>query len=130
MIDNEEMILYIIRGIPGSGKTTLAKKLAPDSNYAADDYFYDSEGNYKFDVTKLDAAHKWCYKSVENAMINGVPVIAVNNTFVRKWEYADYIEMAEKLGYRPVEIICRGNFGSVHNVPSAKIKSMAQNFEY
>lgn len=129
-MDNEEFILYIIRGIPGSGKTTLARKLAPDANYAADDYFYDSDGNYKFDVTKLDAAHKWCHKSVENAMINGVPVIAVNNTFVRKWEYADYIEMAEKLGYRPVEIICRGNFGSIHNVPSAKIKSMAQNFEY
>ena len=104
-MDNEEFILYIIRGIPGSGKTTLARKLAPDANYAADDYFYDSDGNYKFDVTKLDAAHKWCHKAVENAMINGVPVIAVNNTFVRKWEYADYIEMAEKLGYRPGEII-------------------------
>ena len=127
---SDELILYIIRGIPGSGKTTLARKLAPDANFAADDYFYDSEGNYKFDVSKLDAAHRTCMKNVVNSMMSGIPVIAVNNTFVRKWEYEPYIEMAEKLGYRPVEIICRGNFGSVHNVPSAKVKSMAMNFEY
>ena len=126
----EEMVLYIIRGIPGSGKSTLAEKLAPGNNYAADDYFYDSEGNYKFDFTKLDVAHNTCMKNVENALMSGIPVVAVANTFVRKWEYQPYVEMAEKLGYKPVEIICRGNFGSIHNVPSAKVASMAKNFEY
>lgn len=126
----EELVLYIIRGIPGSGKSTLARKLCPEYNYAADDYFMDAEGNYKFDVSKLDEAHRQCMRNVENAMLSGVPAVAVNNTFVRKWEYEPYVEMAEKLGYKPVEIICRGNFGNIHNVPSQKVKSMAMNFEY
>lgn len=126
----DDLILYIIRGIPGSGKSRLAKQIAPEHNYAADDYFYDKKGNYKFDVTKLDAAHRQCMKNVKNDMMDGVPIIAVNNTFIRKWEYAEYIEVAEKLGYKPIEIICRGNYGSVHNIPSEKIRSMAQNFEY
>ena len=122
--------LYIIRGIPGSGKTELAKKIAPEHNYAADDYFYDSEGNYCFDFTKLDEAHKFCYNNVENDLKNNVPCVAVNNTFVRKWEYADYLDMAKKYGYKAVEVICRGNSKPSHTVPSSKIKSMAKNFEY
>jgi hypothetical protein len=60
-------VLYIIRGLPGSGKTTEAKRLAaenPDNFkiYEADDYFLDAtSGIYNFDATKLQEAHHWRY---------------------------------------------------------------------
>lgn len=126
---DDEMILYIIRGLPGSGKSTLAKKLAPETNYAADDYFVGKDGVYRFDKYKLDKAHQTCYKNVENAMMRGEPEIAVANTFTRKAEYENYIRLAEKLGYTVMEIICRGSFGSSHDVPEQTLNNMAKRFE-
>ena len=47
----KEKTLFILRGLPGSGKTTLAKSIGA-VHFEADMYFM--EGNeYKFDVTKL-----------------------------------------------------------------------------
>ena len=63
-----EKVLYIVRGIPGSGKSTFAKTLG-GQHYEADMYFIDEEGNYKFDGTKIKDAHKWCQSFVETDMV-------------------------------------------------------------
>ena len=54
--------LILLRGLPGSGKSTLAKQLV-NKDYAhkeADMFFVDSEGNYKFEPSKIKDAHAWC----------------------------------------------------------------------
>lgn len=124
------MILYIIRGLPGSGKSELAERLAPDSHYAADDYFVGKDGVYRFNKNYLTKAHQTCYKNVENAMMNGDEVIAVANTFTTKAEYTNYIMLAEKLGYRYCEIICKGEFQSRHDIPSKTVQNMVERFEF
>lgn len=124
------MVLYIIRGIPGSGKSKLAEIIAPEHHYSADDYFYNKAGEYKYDKYKLTEAHDSCYKNVENAMMDGIETIAVANTFTRKIEYSDYILLAEKMGYTPIEIICKGHFTSIHNVPERTMNAMTARFEY
>lgn len=53
--------LILIRGCPGSGKTTLAKKLVENSDsktkhFEADQYFTDASGNYKWDGMKIGEA--------------------------------------------------------------------------
>ena len=63
-------------------------------------------------------------------MMNGVEKIAVANTFVKKWEYENYVDSAIKLGYKVVVIICKGEFTSIHNIPDAKVQQMLANFEY
>jgi len=53
-------VLFLVRGLPGSGKTSFASAIWND--YAvceADKFFYDKEGNYNFDGSKLKEAHAW-----------------------------------------------------------------------
>lgn len=63
--------MFINRGLPGSGKSTLSKKIA--SLYensvicAGDDYFTDKEGNYVFVGEKLHDAHAWAQAKASNA---------------------------------------------------------------
>jgi len=90
-----EKVLYIVRGIPGSGKSTFAKRLVGEDFLVceADKYFINQEnGKYEFDISKIKDAHKWCQNIVENymrdSMINDqyYPEIAVSNTFTQEWE--------------------------------------------
>ena len=127
----DDLMLYIVRGIPGSGKSQIAEILAPEHHYEANDYFYNPKtGEFKYNPYELDKAHKKCFKNVENAMMRGVSKIAVANTFVKKWEYEPYVECATKLGYTVFIIICKGSFVSPHDIPDSKIRNMMQNFEY
>lgn len=121
-------ILYLVRGLPGAGKSTLANKIE-FLNISADDYFTDAEGNYNFDASKLKEAHEFCQQHCESIMKNGADV-AVHNTFTRKWEMYPYYDLANKYGYEVVEIIVKSNFKSVHNVPAEKVKQMKDRFEF
>ena len=63
-------VLFLVRGLPGSGKTSFASAIWND--YAvceADKFFYDKKGNYNFDGSKLKEAHAWCKNEVESRMI-------------------------------------------------------------
>lgn len=121
-------ILYLIRGIPGSGKTSLAKNLT-EFYFEADQYFM-KDGVYNFDVSKLKDAHAYCKQAVELAMSLGIKTIAVSNPFTRLWEMNDYKDLAKEYDYDVVEIIMNNNFGNDHGVPEEKVKLMKARFEY
>ncbi len=131
-------ILFLVRGLPGSGKTTFANHIW--NEYAvceADKFFYDKEGNYNFDASKIKDAHAWCRNEVETRMkdhqINQqyYPEIVVSNTFTQEWEMKDYYELAEKYGYKVVSLIIenRHNGKNVHGVPDEKLEIMRNRFE-
>ena len=131
-------VLFLVRGLPGSGKTTFATAIWND--YAvceADKFFYDEEGNYNFDPTKLKEAHAWCKNEVESKMIEHqnnqqyYPEIAVSNTFTQEWEMEDYFKLAEKYGYKVVSLIIENRHGgqNVHGVPENKLQIMKDRFQ-
>jgi predicted kinase len=125
-----EKILYIVRGVPGSGKTTFAKLLTLNI-FEADHYFYDTNGNYNFIPSEIKEAHKKCQQFVEYEMESGIPKIAVSNTFTQEWEMKPYFELAEKHGYKVFSVIVENRHGgvNVHDCPEDKIELMRNRFE-
>ena len=110
-------ILYIITGLPGSGKSTLGHTLANNHCHSADDYMVDACGNYEYDPKKLSFCHSSCQTAVEIDMNLGHDVIVVANTGAQKWEIEPYFKLARKYDYSPFVIRCENNFGSVHIDP-------------
>lgn len=130
-----EKILYIVRGIPGSGKSTFAKTLG-GIHIEADQYFVDGDGNYNFDGSKIKLAHEYCRTQTEAWMkTDGTQVnadkIVVSNTFTQEWEMEPYFELAKKYGYKVFTVIVENRHGGVnqHNVPEDKIEQMKTRFE-
>ena len=125
-----EKILYIVRGIPGSGKSTFAKTLG-GIHYEADMFFIDpTTGEYKFDGSKIKLAHSWCMIQTQKAMVNDEPKIVVSNTFTQEWEMETYFKLAEENGYKVFTIIVENRHGNTneHNVPEDKIEQMKNRF--
>lgn len=127
-------ILYLLRGLPGCGKSSLAKSLmnAYTGHIEADMFFTDNEGNYNFDSSKLKEAHEWCQKQADAYMSPyGYNTIIVSNTFTQEWEMKPYYEMAEQNGYTVFSLVVENRHGGVneHGVPEETLTKMENRFQ-
>ena len=124
-----EKILYCVRGIPGSGKSTFAKTLGVQ-HYEADMFFINENGEYNFDFTKIKDAHQWCQGMVKTDMILEYPKIVVSNTSTQEWEMEPYFNLAKEFGYSVFSVIVENVHGGIneHNVPEDKIEQMKNRF--
>lgn len=122
--------MILLRGLPGAGKSTLAKSIG-GSHVEADMFFIDDDGNYNFDASRLRDAHDWCRKTTETAMECGADKVIVSNTFTQEWEMDAYYELAKKYGYMVHSLIVENrHLGiNVHGCPNDKIEQMRKRFE-
>ncbi len=122
--------LILLRGLPGSGKSTAASLFKTREHYEADMFFMRGNG-YEFDATKLKEAHEWCKDMVWMAMRRGEPVIVVSNTFTQEWEMEKYYELAKQHDYQVQSLIVENRHGGVnlHGVPEEKLEQMKNRFE-
>lgn len=122
---NAELIL--IRGLPGSGKSTMARKLSGYKHFEADMYF-ERNGSYHFEGEKLQRAHDWCYGGVSKASRAGHKVV-VSNTFVQLWEPNPYVRLASSLDISCQVVHAVGSCESIHNVPECTVERMRDRWE-
>ena len=88
-------------GLPGSGKSYLAKTLN-GLILSTDDYFYDSHNVYQYNPKQIPEAHEWNQKRAFEAFKKGVSRVIVDNTSVEAWEAKPYVVEAIKYNYSVV----------------------------
>ena len=118
-------VLYILRSVPGAGKSTLAKQIAGDNVFEADDYFR-AEGTYRFDFSKLGLAHESCKQRLTNAMCDGITPLCVANTTTTEKELSPYLSLAKSHGYTSFVMVVENRHDGVnqHGVPNDKLEQM------
>jgi len=132
--------VIILRGVPGSGKSTFgrnlieeAKKQQLNTKTVSADHFFnefgEDGGEYRFDRSKLGTAHAKCFRNFIDGMQKGSDLIVVDNTNTSSIEIAPYRQGAHAYGYDvviktvmadPEVAFERG----LHGVPISAIKRM------
>ena len=121
--------LFLLRGLPGAGKSTLAKSLGGKRIEA--DMFFETEDGYKFDATKIKDAHSWCQNMVGSWMSDEEERIVVSNTFTQEWEMQFYYDWAKDFDYKVFSLVVENRHGGIneHNVPQETLDKMKNRFE-
>ena len=134
--------IFVLRGLPGAGKSTLAEILASSKGEketsvicSADHYQVDEKGDYKFSYENLGYAHGKCQAKFAQSIKDGINVIIVDNTNTLHREFKDYEKQGKEAGYR-VFIVAVGTLDrqlsysrNSHDVPMDSINKMASRWQ-
>lgn len=127
----KENKLIIIRGLPGSGKSTKAKEIVEKTDHSAHceaDMFHMIGGEYCFNINNIKDAHKWCQASTAYWLNRGYTTV-VSNTFTTIAEMEPYFEMAKHYGAYIEVIEMKEDYGNIHSVPEDVLQKMADCWE-
>jgi len=98
-----EKELFIIRGLPGSGKTSLAKSILDNGAgiiHSSDDYFTDERNVFRFNKLKINDALKFNQQQCEESCRKGILRIIVDDNHVKRWSVKPLIETGKKYNYK------------------------------
>lgn len=118
--DNPKTTLFMMSGLPGTGKTTIAKYISNSqiSMFAADDFF--RETSIPYDFRYLMCAHRLCQYNTYNELLKGNSVI-VHNTSTTLHEMKPYFDM----GFDKIVVIRpTTQFESIHNIETKTMENM------
>ncbi len=120
--------LQIIRGLPGSGKTTLALKMYPHLLRLETDMFFYSQGAYRFTLLRNDLAVEWFMKEV-NLLCKGMVDFVATGVFAAHTErLQETIARALKYKYDVYIKTLTTQFKGIHAVPKEHFDAMKANF--
>lgn len=137
-------LLTIIQGVPGSGKSTIARALAsctPGVVICSADIFFMKGDEYVFEALRLPDVHRHCFLKAEQYMDGWYLNIIIDNCNILQEHCQPYINLASHYGYDIQFIEVRRYIcgvvvlppippeyyqvtDNVHNVPEHAIKRM------
>lgn len=130
-MEKRNQILIIVRGIPGSGKSTFAKEIVKmfpdDSVHWESDMFFMHNGVYCWKPNKVNLAHRWCQQKVEKSF-DAVDIVVVSNTFTTESEMKSYLDFAKENGISVQIVRMENRFENEHGVPKAILEKMKARF--
>lgn len=120
--------LQIIRGLPGSGKTTLAVKRYPHLMRVETDMFFTIGGEYVFTLARNRKAVRW-FRDMVDKLCSAKMDFVVTGVFAAHTERLDEVVLtALKHGYDIYIKTLTSDFGNTHNVPKSHLDSMRRDF--
>lgn len=144
VVTRPDQELIIMRGIPGAGKSTLAKELVGNGEIHSTDALIEASGDYRAFFEKMIESksymalgwkHKKNLKNATQAVADGVSPVIVDNTNIKHADAKAYVVMALEAGLADENIKFEdvGTAGldavtlagrNTHGVPLDKIESM------
>lgn len=138
--------MLILRGPPGSGKSTVAKLIEELSGHNCDcikgwtievlslDSFRMVDGRYVFDVAREKEVVASYHAAVQKACREGTPVIILDNVHSRLWEFERTQKMGEEAGYQVFVMEVQADFWTCldrmkHPVPFDKLREIFERWE-
>jgi predicted kinase len=143
-ITRPDQELVIMRGIPGSGKSTKAKTLVGEGIIHSTDDLIEATGDYNGYFKKMVESKDWSAHgrmhrtnllNAKASMLDGVSPVIIDNTNIKASESKKYVEVALKMGMDEANITivdvadggCTAEIlaeRNTHNVPLKTIKRM------
>jgi predicted kinase len=118
--------LTLVRGLPGSGKSTFAKSMGAPHHFE-NDMWWEMTGT-PWSIEHLSKAVMWCEDEVEKAMLTKQDIV-VSNCFIKHWHMGRLKAMAEEHGYEVQVVTLNTQYGSVHDVPAETLERMKEQWQ-
>ena len=101
------MHLIVLRGLPGSGKSTFAEELKVllqenriDSIIISNDSLRKQDSNYVYDITNNNKIYQESYKNLIESLANKVPVVIIDNCNLSINLIENYKRLSNKFSYK------------------------------
>lgn len=143
-----QKLCIILRGLPGTGKSYIAKNYLAYISHAfeqlpspvilSSDDFFITDKVYHFDKDKIQEAHKWNWERFRESVENSSPLIIIDNTNIKKFHYAHYLDYATRHNYITLIVLVPHNESTnrelsernIHGVDQETIRRMRKSFEW
>lgn len=120
--------LQIVRGLPGSGKTTFAAKHWPHLLRIELDMFCTRGGVYEWNVERDAQGRAWVSKQIDNVVSDGIDFVVTGVFTGADERLADAVGKALRGGYDVWIMTLDGQYGDAHGVPAETRAKMEQVF--